>query len=122
MDNAPGFPLSHGNDRKGKGITGGKAQVGTILGFNIKITPEFLPRLLVFHLHLFLWGGDGTKILETYQAPAYLEKWSVSTYPSTQLNSIHSPCSKVVTTDSPGGASAKYKVNVPSTFTSGPSW
>jgi len=117
------YPRENGgrNDRKVMGMKEGKSPVGTTLRSNTEITPEIIWGYFYFNIKFFL-GGGGTNFSETHQQPRYREKWSVSTYPSTQINSTHSPCLKVITTDSPAGASAKYKVNVPSTFISGPNW
>ena len=121
MNAASGFPLQFTLIKMGAGMTEGNTPVEIILGFNIKITPELTWGYFCSNIKFFL-GGGGTNFSETHQAPQYREKWSVSTYPLIQVNSTHSPCSKVIIIDSSSGASAKYKVNVSLTFISGPNW
>jgi len=63
LDAAPGFPLSdqvedrfRENDRKGTGMTEGKAPMGITLGVNIKITPEII-RGYFYVIVIFFRGG-----------------------------------------------------------------
>jgi len=64
LDAAPGFPLSdqvedrfRENDRKGTGMTEGKAPAGITLGSNTKITPKLFWGYFYSIFNFFKKGG-----------------------------------------------------------------